>query len=344
MSKILKGIKGIDVSYAQGKVDWVKVKNTGIDFAVIRCGLGSKSETQIDKQYYNNAQGCIENNVPFGIYHFGYCLTAKDAEKEADFAIELANKYSKYVKFIAYDIEEDTLKYCEKNGVIHTKASLTACAKAFLEKVKAAGYKPVLYSNYDYIKNHYNYDELKDYYLWLAYPDAKEAGRDCGMWQYSWTGKVDGINCNVDMNFMYDDIISSTSTSSASADSQVNSSKKVDYSVTVTASDGVNLRSGAGTSYKIKSAVPNGTTLKITRQTSGNGYEWGYTSYNNESGWIALDYTKKVSTAEYHTVVTGDTLSWIAYKYNTTIDAICKLNKNIVDKDLIYVGQKIRVK
>ena len=249
------------------------------------------------------------------------------------------------MKFIAYDIEEDTLRYCKQNGVNHTKASLTACAKTFLEKVCKAGYKAVLYTNHDYIKNHYNFEELKDYYLWLAYPDAKSAGMDCGMWQYSWAGKVDGISCNVDMNFMYDDIISDTSTAKAdTSDSQLNSSEKVDYSVIVTATDGVNLRSGAGTSYKKKSAVPSGTTLKITRKTSGDGHTWGYTEYNGVTGWIALDYTKTVSTAQYHTVAKGDTLSWIAYKYNTTIDAICKLNKNIVDKNLIYVGQKIRVK
>lgn len=340
MSKVLKGI---DVSYANGVIDWEKVET---DFAVLRCGYGSESSSQVDEQFYRNAEGCIANDIPFGIYHFAYCLTAEEAEREADFATKLADKYKKYVKFIAYDIEEDTLRYCRQNGVNHTKASLTACAKAFLDKVSKKGYKPVLYTNYDYIRNQYNYDELKKYYLWLSYPDANEAGMDCGMWQYSWTGRVYGINGSVDMNFMYDDIVTgkSATVKMDTTDSQINSSKKVDYSVEVTVSDGVNIRSGAGTSYNIKGAVPCGKVLKISRQTVSNGYTWGYTVYKDITGWIALDYTEKSSTEQYHTVRNGDTLSWIAYKYNTTIDNLCRLNKDIVSKNLIYIGQKIRVK
>lgn len=198
-------LKGIDVSYANNKIDWSKASKE-VDFAIIRCGFGSESPDQADGLYRNNANGCTKYNVPFGIYHFAYCVNSEAAKQEADFAIKLAKEY-KGCKFIAYDIEEDTLRYCRQQGVVHTRASLTACAKAFLERVKSAGYTPVLYANYDYINNRYNYSELSKYYLWLAYPGASSAGRDCGIWQYSWTGKVNGISGNVDMNCMYDDII-----------------------------------------------------------------------------------------------------------------------------------------
>ncbi len=347
MSKILKGI---DVSYANGTINWNNVKKSGIDFAVLRCGYGSESAEQVDNQYYANAQGCIKNNISFGIYHFGYPLNIGKAVEEADFAIKLANKYPSKVKFIAYDIEADTLRYCEQAGITHTKASLTACAKSFLDRIKAAGYKPVLYTNYDYINNRYDYGELSEYYLWLAYPNAKEPGRDCEMWQYSWTGRVDGISGNVDMNFMYDNIVSNVIKAdnikpniADNCDSQIKSAKQVDYKVRVISKDGVNIRMGADTSYKIKGAIPYGSIVKISRQTSGGGYKWGYTSYNNITGWIALDYTERASAPVYYTVKRDDTLSYIAYKYNTTVDELAKLNK-IVDKDLIYTGQRIRVK
>lgn len=76
---------------------------------------------------------------------------------------------------------------------------------------------------------------------------------------------------------------------------QINSSAKVDFAVKVTASDGLNIRQGASTKKKILGAVPYETTLKITNQTSGSGYTWGLTEYDGVKGWVALDYTRKIS-------------------------------------------------
>lgn len=75
----------------------------------------------------------------------------------------------------------------------------------------------------------------------------------------------------------------------------VNSSAKVNYFVKVTTSDGLNIRQGASTKKKILGAVPYETTLKITNQTSGSGYTWGLTEYDGVKGWVALDYTRKIS-------------------------------------------------
>ena len=88
-----------------------------------------------------------------------------------------------------------------------------------------------------------------------------------------------------------------TTTTSAKKDIeiyQLNSSKQVNYSVKVTASDGVNIRQGAGIGYKALGAVPYNTTVKVTRYTSGGKYKWGLVTYNSVTGWIALNYTKKV--------------------------------------------------
>ena len=76
---------------------------------------------------------------------------------------------------------------------------------------------------------------------------------------------------------------------------QITSSAKVDFAVKVTASDGLNIRQGAGINYNVLGAVPENTVLKVTRQTSGNGYIWGLVTYGYVTGWIALDYTDKVT-------------------------------------------------
>lgn len=202
----------------------------------------------------------------------------------------------------------------------------------------------MLYANYDYINNRYNYSELSKYYLWLAYPGASSAGRDCGTWQYSWVGKVNGIGDNVDMNYMYDDIVTSKTSTKPSTTTKPNDVKSVNYSVKVTAPSGLNVRKGAGTNYNIITALKCGTVVNVSKVVKN----WGY--IGKYGGWICLDYTAKVNTTStvksdkvYYTVKSGDTLSYIAYQYNTTVEKLVSLN-NIKNRDLIYTGQKIRVK
>lgn len=67
--------------------------------------------------------------------------------------------------------------------------------------------------------------------------------------------------------------------------------KNVSYYVEITANSGLVLRSGAGTSYSYLTAIPKGTTVKITQENNG----WGKTTYNGKTGWISLSYTKKTS-------------------------------------------------
>ena len=90
-----------------------------------------------------------------------------------------------------------------------------------------------------------------------------------------------------------------TTTTSAKKDVeiyQLNSSKEVDYFVKVTASDGLNIRQGAGTNYNPPlGIIPYNTVVKVTRWTSGGAYKWGLVEYNSIKGWIALDYTEKIN-------------------------------------------------
>ena len=215
-------IKGIDVSYANLSIDWSEVKKSGIEFAILRSTFGSESESQIDSQYYQNATGCVKNNIPFATYHFAYFVNEKTAKDEADFAIKKANEYKKYVKFIVLDVEEDSVRYAKNMGY---KPDWTACSIAFMERIKSAGYTPVLYSNYNWLKNVFNYNKIKNYKLWYAAPDAIKPAYTCAIWQYSWKGKVNGINGDVDMNYLYDEMLikSSVKASTGSKASQVTS-------------------------------------------------------------------------------------------------------------------------
>lgn len=193
--------KGIDVSYANGSIDWGEAKNY-IDFAIIRSSFGSDLPSQTDNYFFQNADGCKKNNIPFGTYHFAYFVDTETAKKEADFAIRLANDYKEYVKFIALDIEEDSERYAQRVG---KNPDWTECALVFLNQIKAAGYIPILYTNQNWIQNKFDYEKLRAYKLWYAAPGAANPKYQCSIWQNSWAGRIAGINGDVDTDICYDE-------------------------------------------------------------------------------------------------------------------------------------------
>lgn len=205
-------LKGIDVSYANNGIDWSQVK-PNIDFAILRSSFGSDLPSQTDNQFHQNAAGCKRYNIPFGIYHFAYFVDKATAEGEANFAIRLANEYKGYVKFIALDIEEDSETYAKRIG---RNPNWTECAIAFMEKIKKAGYTPVLYSNQNWLTNYLDYNKIKTYKIWYAAPGASAPKYNAAIWQYDWEGKVPGIFGDVDMNYLYDESLIKNSTSSSS--------------------------------------------------------------------------------------------------------------------------------
>lgn len=209
--------KGIDVSWAQGEINWTKVKGN-IDFAIIRGGYG-KNNT--DNQAHNNIKGCQKYQIPFGLYWFSYALTESDSVKEADYVCDMADKYKITLPVIGYDWEEDSEDYAKKNGVAVTDTLRFQFASAFLKRVQQRGYIPLLYANYSDLDR--GYKKLAEIYdVWFANPGGSEPNvANLAFWQYSWTGKVSGINGDVDMNTCYKDFdvqaaTSETATTSAS--------------------------------------------------------------------------------------------------------------------------------
>ena len=298
-------LKGIDVSYANGSIDWSKSK-TAVDFAIIRSSFGSDLPSQTDSFFFQNANGCQKNHIPFGIYHFAYFINETTARQEADFAIRLAKEYPE-VRFIALDVEEDSERYANRMGQY---PNWTACCVAFMERIKSAGYTPVFYSNQSWLTTKLNYETIRRYKLWYAAPGASAPKYSPSIWQYSWKGTVPGIVGDVDMNYCYEEGLFASPSSTAGSShsqkpttvkpdheiSQLYSSAPVNKTVTITARDGVNLRQGAGVTYPILKAIPFGTRCYVERQTADKTYLWGLTTYQGQKGWIALNYTQEETT------------------------------------------------
>ena len=192
--------QGIDVSSHQGLIDWDRVKAAGIEFAMLRAGYGLIYK---DTQFERNVRECNRLGIPCGAYWFSYAITADKARQEARAILEIIRPF-KIEYPVCFDLEYDTLRYAKQQGVTIGKAQATAHAKAFLAEIEAAGYYAMNYSNKDYLINMFDASLLKKYDLWYALWAASK-DRECGIWQYSATGHVDGISGIVDLNYSYKD-------------------------------------------------------------------------------------------------------------------------------------------
>lgn len=199
-------MKGIDVSSHQQEIDWTKVK-TQIDFAIIRAGYGDDIQSQDDSQFLNNITGCINNNIPFGIYLYSY---AKNLTKEESIESEIKHckrllKQIPLKPFCVYlDMEDNSTQYLGKD-------TLTKFAIEFCEQITNAGYKAGIYANEYWFKNYLQANTIADkgYSLWCAKYSSTKPNIDSSydIWQYSSTGTIPGIKGEVDLNQMLKNII-----------------------------------------------------------------------------------------------------------------------------------------
>lgn len=193
---------GVDVSYAQGQIDWDKAANE-IDFAIIQCGYGQNRTDQDDKQFKRNVEACERLGIPYGIYLYAYATNTTRAAGEAAHALRLAEGRQLSLP-IYYDIEEKGI-----SGVAQSIMS------TFGLKIESNGYWVGLYTG-EYYYNTYMSNTTR-YTKWIARYNSNNGKQgtkpnvsDVAIWQYSSKGKVSGISGNVDVNVMYgDDLLKS---------------------------------------------------------------------------------------------------------------------------------------
>lgn len=192
--------KGIDVSEFQGKIDWEKVKNDGIEFAILRCGYGMDFSNQDDVEYERNANECERLGIPYGVYLMSYANTVEKARSEAKHVLRLIEG-RKISLGVWHDIEDNGT-----SGAIN-KETLTNIINTFCNTIKNAGYKVGVYANLNWLENKIEKTIKDNYDIWVAqyYSKCEYEGKYI-MWQHTSSGKVNGISTNVDMNILYKDL------------------------------------------------------------------------------------------------------------------------------------------
>ena len=201
-------MKGIDVSKYQGKIDWAKVKAAGIGFCMVRAGYGMYIH-QKDPCFDANMAGAknaglpTETGIPVGVYWYSYATDVSQAIREAEVCLEVIAPYKGQILLpVAYDWEDPSLA---KMSVSQT----AACCKAFLDRIQAAGYRPMLYSFSNWLQTRLKDPSLDGFPRWVAHYGVEKpvSSKPYLIWQYSSKGHVDGISGAVDLDEGYDGLI-----------------------------------------------------------------------------------------------------------------------------------------
>ena len=201
-------MKGIDVSTLQGIINWSKVKAAGIEFAMIKAtqGRGEGTSTKnlrvfTDSKFATNIKNAHNAGIPCGVYHYFTAKNDSEAVYEAKYFINTIKPYKRYIDlWCAVDVESEP----HLKGV--NSQTLTSATKKFMDYVKKAGYKPILYTNPNYLKYRFTPNAFNGYDIWLAHWGVSKpmSVPNTKIWQYG-DGKIAGINTSVDMNEGYFD-------------------------------------------------------------------------------------------------------------------------------------------
>lgn len=209
----LQTSNGIDVAKYQGKIDWQKVKASGIDFAMIRVGYRTQKTGEIFEDPYAryNLQEAQKAGIKLGAYFFSTAITEEEAKQEAVWVSQILAKYP-ITYPVAYNCEG--FKDSENRQYGLSKEDRTALAVTFLDYIKEQGYDPMFYAAKNELTGSTDWDTAQlsgKYPIWVSqYPDVpypQTARSDYSgshtMWQYTSRGTVDGIAKSVDMNVAY---------------------------------------------------------------------------------------------------------------------------------------------
>ncbi len=191
---------GIDVSAWQKDINWKKVKDAGVEFAILRCGYrGSKTGALVEDSYfYKNLTGAKEAGIKVGVYFFTQAITETEAVEEASMVLALVGDTElEYPIFIDTENTNGRADNIDKN-------TRTAVCDAFCKTIEKSGREAGIYASRNWFNNKLNDDKLSDHYRWVAeYASTTAYSKRYEMWQYTSSGSIDGIKGRVDLDMSY---------------------------------------------------------------------------------------------------------------------------------------------
>lgn len=327
----------IDISWWQGdisKKSWEKVRAAGVKNVFIRTSYTSLSSFKLnpDSKFKQNLERAYDAGIKVGVYHFSQALSEKEAKKEANYVLNIIADYKDKIKLpvvLDYETNSAGRLNMKKLKSLSSQGLTPKICMAFCEKIKEAGYKQMIYANYTMLTKYMDYKTLqKKYRIWLAnYTTNGKATTYEGefwAWQYSSSGKVNGLKGSIDINYIFSNgqggskVRTITDTSGTTTKKTTTTTKKpttttttkattttttaaaspdVLYRAKVTA-DSLNYRTGPGVSYKKKGEYKEGDKVNVVGISgSWSKLDTGYYVYSYYLKKLKYPY-KAVTTCE----------------------------------------------
>ena len=310
----------LDISWWQGNISdasWQKVKTAGVTHVIIRSGYTSLSHFSLnmDSKFSNNVNRAYNAGIKVGVYHFSQATSVEEAQKEADYTIKVLKNYKSKINLpVVFDYETNAAGRLNsaKLRKLAADGTSTKICQAFCDRIEDAGYTPMIYANYTMLNNYLDYSKLQDQYrIWLAnYTTRGTATTYPGeywMWQYSSSGKVNGLSGSIDMNYIFDNGQGGSKKATGSSDTATKSeggsavNSEGDYALTsvtpyrAKTKSRVNYRTGPGTNYEKVGTYKGGKKVEVV----GKSGDW---SKLKNGYFIKSKHLKKI--ASYNAVTT----------------------------------------
>lgn len=309
---------GIDISSYQRGINLSLAKSEGVEFVILRGGFTgwgtgvSYNKDSCFEEFYNS---CNSLGLPIGVYWYSCANTRDKGINEANFLYENCLKGKRFQYPIYIDVEDSHYQINNINGT-------TEAIKGFCETLENKGYYVGIYANTNWFNNYIKTNELTMYDKWIAsWGTIKPNYPSGGMWQFG--GEVNKIRSNKIANMIVDQDYSYIDYPEIIKNKGLNgySNKEDKKSINEIAKEVIEGKWGNGEDRK--------------RNLTNAGYDY-YTIQQEVNRILSNNKT-------YYIVKSGDTLSKIAKMYGTTVNQLVSWN-NIKNPNLIYVGQKLRVK
>ena len=332
--------KGPDISAWQGDID-IKALSSQVDFFIFRAYAGKSKDSKVDR----NVKLAIECGKPYGLYIYSYALNTAQAKEEAQRMIDLANSYSVKPAFLCIDME-DADGYKRKYGMPSNQLLKDICTVEG-ETFENAGYYAMVYASSSWFNNQLK--GLTRFDKWVAHwpvsggmqkgmatsPDGENAN-NCGIWQFTSDGRLNGYNGRLDMNYAYKDfVLNRNGNTNPIPDSTPVPNPSGSSTYTVKSGDCLSkIGSNLGVNWKDIANI--------------NGISSPYIIYVGQVLKIPEEKTTPSATpsnnanSTTYTVKSGDTLSGIASKFGTTYQKIAADN-GITNPNIIHPGQVLKI-
>jgi len=196
---------GIDVSKWNKEIDWAQLRKEGVEFAIIRAGYrgSSSGSLVVDPYFEQNIKGALDNGINVGIYFFTQAIDEREAVEEASIVLSLIKGYDvTYPVFI--DSEGAGGNGRADNLDVPTRSKV---CQAFCETIRSGGYAAGVYASKNWLNNRLDITKFSgDNVIWLAEyrnEDEPTYGGTYGLWQYTSSGRLNGIEGRVDFNLCF---------------------------------------------------------------------------------------------------------------------------------------------